>query len=94
MWIYGLLAVTQIVEPKQPDLRFPEAVGKASLYSFMSEANGIKQLNFIEVMVDHKLKQMEERVLKHIDEKLNNLQIKIEAGNSQLTELISAMKNK
>jgi len=48
--------------------------------------------NNVEIYISRLMKEMEERIVSHIDKRIDSLEIKIEESNGKLMEIISELK--
>lgn len=95
MWLYGISAATTSFEasPSAPSLSGQAPGANQLLSSPMRGLNqGSKITDGIELIVDKKIKDMEERLMKRIDERLDRLEKRMEDDNSRIIALLSERK--
>ena len=95
MWLYGISAVTKPVDAI-PSMRTPSgqpAGANHLLSSLMQEFNqGGKKFDSIEIVVDKKIREMEQRMMNRIDERLDRLEKRMEEENSKMISMLLDLK--
>lgn len=97
MWIYGISVATKVAENLH---EVPVSLKSLMLGMTPSRQpsvgdNPLIQLpGSLEGLISQRLKEMEERIISHVDLQMRGLQVKIEEGNSKLAELISQINQK
>merc|ERR1712071_437055 len=81
LWIYGISIATQIAEVK------PTNAAESAMSSLLLGMKTPRQSpNNVEIYIS---RLMEERIVSHIDKRIDSLEIKIEESNGKLMEIIS-----
>jgi len=108
-WIYGINAVTKLISSKpvtsaligQPTMSSADLINPL-LSSLMLGMKGsdkaiktpLPSSNGFEQLVDIKVKESEERIMKHIDERLIQLETKFERNCEEIIKLLKKLNNK
>lgn len=102
MWVYGIAAVTKLTEVTQSlptHLPADQPRGVNQLISTMmmglsqnKDPNNTANFSGLEILVDKKLKEMEERMMNKIDERLRNLEIKMDDNHGKLVSMLCSDK--
>ena len=94
MWLYGISAVTRPVDaiPSMRTLSGQPAGANHLLSSLMQEFNqGGKNFDSIEIVVDKKIREMEQRMM---NERLDRLEKRMEEENSKMISMLLDLKKK
>ena len=97
MWIYGISVATKVAENlhEVPVSLKSLMLGMTPSRQLSVGDNPLIQLpGSLEGLISQRLKEMEERIISHVDLQMRELQVKIEEGNSKLAELISQINQK
>ena len=89
MWLYGISAVTKPADaiPSMRTLSGQPAGANHLLSSLMQEFNqGAK--NFDSIEIDKKIREMEQRMMNRIDERLDRLEKRMEEENSKMISML------
>jgi hypothetical protein len=95
VWLYGISAVTRPVDaiPSMRTLSGQPAGANHLLSSLMQEFNqGGKNFDSIEIVVDKKIREMEQRMINRIDERLDRLEKRMEEENSKMISMLLDLK--
>ena len=95
MWLYGISAVTKIMDatPSMRSLSGQPGGANHLLSSLMQGFNqGGKNVDSIEIIVNNKIKEMEQRMITRIDERFDRLEKRMEEENSKLISMLLNLK--
>jgi hypothetical protein len=91
--VYGISAVTVEGTPSMRSLSGQSAGANHLLSSLMQGFNQDgKNVDSIEMIIDKKIKEMEERMMVRIEERLGRLEKRMEEGNSKMISMLLDLK--
>ncbi|XP_046441448.1 uncharacterized protein LOC124192277 [Daphnia pulex] len=93
VWVYGISAVTVEATPSMRSLSGQSAGANHLLSSIMQGFNQDgKNVDSIEMIIDKKIKEMEERMMARIEERLGRLEKRMEEDNSKMISMLLDLK--
>lgn len=94
MWLYGISAVTKVIDSSQTrSVSGLPGGANQLLAAFVQKFDQSEATpNSLEKIIDNKIKEIEKRIMNKLDERINRLEQKMEEDNKKILTLLYDIK--